>query len=93
MNASEFQQDSSIEDGPVVCHEKTMRGSRCAVAFTGRSLRPGNLPGLGKVIERWRRKVTGLRVHHHVCLWQPDRQTGVRFGSFVASFACPMECP
>jgi hypothetical protein len=79
--------DLSSKNRPVVCHEKTLLGSRQAVAFTGRSLRSGLAPDLGKVTERWRRKVTGLRVHLRVSLWQPDRQTGVRSGSFVASFA------
>lgn len=87
MSVFVISSDLSIKNRPVVCHEKTLHGFGQAVAFTGRSLRSGPVPDLGKTTERWRRKVTGLRVHLLVRLGQPDRQTGVRFGSFVASFA------
>jgi hypothetical protein len=86
MNVCVCPFDLSIKNRPFVCHEKTLPGSRRAVAITGRSLRSGLVPDLGKVTERWRRKVTGLKAHLRVSPWQPDRQTGARFGSFVASF-------
>jgi hypothetical protein len=88
-----FLFDLPNQGGLVVCHEKTLCASLHAVAFTGRSLMSDLASDLGKVIERWRRKVTGLRMHLAVLLGQPDRQTGVRSGSFVASFACSVECP
>jgi hypothetical protein len=70
-----------------VCHEKTLRVLLRAVACTGRCLRSGLEPDLGKPTERWGRKVTGLKAHRKVSPRQPDCQTGVRMGSFVASFA------
>jgi hypothetical protein len=88
-----FPFDLPNQGGRFVCHEKTLLASALAVAFTGRSLKSDVSSVEGKAIERWRRKVTGLRAYLSVRLWQPDCQTGVRSGSFVASFACSVECP
>jgi hypothetical protein len=81
------QQDLLNGSRRYVRHEKTLRGLRLAVACTGRCLRSGLAPDLGKPTERWGRKVTGLKAHRMVSPRQPDCQTGVRIGSFVASFA------
>lgn len=84
--------DPLLSGGTVCCHEKNLHGLHAA-AYTGRSLRSGFSPDLGKPIERWGRKVTGLTVHRKVFPWQPDRQTGVRLRSFVASLDRFTECP
>jgi hypothetical protein len=63
--------DPPHQGGPIVSHEKTLCEFFRAVAFTGRYLSAvDRLPAKGKVIERWRRKVTGLRVYRQVRLWQ-----------------------